>query len=237
MSAALKASNILLIITAALTALSLWMIFLWVPTEVNQGNVQRILYVHVPVAWGAMLGIIFLTIASIAYLRTRNEMWDRLAVATAETGVVFGGLMLITGMVWARPVWGVWWTGEAKLVTALILFFIYVAYLMFRAYFPPGEQRRRLAAIIGLIGAVDTPIIYYAANLWERAHPPVVVGPGADSESAFAGEFGITLFVSMMALTFLFIYIVKERLAVKETEDDLIEMSRRAGALDGAVSW
>ena len=230
-----RASNLLLIVTASLMAITLWMVFFWVPTEANQGNVQRILYIHVPVAWGAMLAILVVAGASLAYLRTKNELWDRIAVATAETGVVFGALMLITGMIWARPVWGVWWTGEAKLTTALILFFVYVAYLMFRAYFPPGAQRQRLAAIIALIGAVDSPIIYYAANLWSQAHPPAVIGPDSDSGSAFSGEFGLTLFVATMAFTFLFIYIAKERLAVRETEDTLIEISRTIGDAELAL--
>ncbi len=233
MSSILRASNLLLIITASLMAIMLWMVFFWVPTEANQGNVQRILYIHVPVAWGAMLAIIFVAGASFAYLRTKNEVWDRIAVATAETGVVFGALMLITGMFWARPVWGVWWTGEAKLTTALILFFVYVAYLMFRAYFPPGAQRQRLAAIIGLIGAIDSPIIYYAAQLWSQAHPPAVVGP--DSDGDFSGEFGLTLFVATMAFTFLFIYIARERFSIRETEDTLIEIRRSIGDAEPAI--
>jgi heme exporter protein C len=229
MSGIFRASNLLLIITTGLMALTLWMIFFWVPTESNQGNIQRILYIHVPVAWGSMLAIMFVAAASIIYLRTKNEVWDRIAVATAETGVVFGALMLITGMVWARPVWGVWWTGEAKLTTALILFFIYIAYLMFRAYFPPGAQRQRLAAIIGFIGAVDSPIIYYAANLWSQAHPPAVIGPSADGDSAFSSEFGMTLMVATLAFTMLFIYIAWERFAIRETEDALVEIKRTIG--------
>ena len=235
MNSVLRASNLLLISTATLFAITLWMIFFWVPTEVNQGNIQRILYIHVPVAWASMLAIIVVAAASLIYLRTKNEFWDRLAVSTAETGVVFGALMLLTGMIWARPVWGVWWTGEAKLTTALILFFIYIAYLMFRAYFPPGAQRQRLAAIIGLIGAIDTPIVYYAAELWSQAHPPTVVGPAADSDSAFSGEIGATLFMATMAFTFLFIYIVKERLATRETEDALSDLKRQALSAEPAV--
>jgi heme exporter protein C len=235
MSSIPRASNLLLIISAGLMAVTLWMVFIWVPTEANQGNVQRILYIHVPVAWGSMLAIFFVSGASFAYLRTKNELWDRIAVATAETGVVFGALMLITGMVWARPVWGVWWTGEAKLTTALILFFVYVAYLMFRAYFPPGTQRQRLAAIIALIGAIDTPIVYYAANLWSKAHPPTVISPGADADNAFSGDFGLTLLVAMMAFTFLFIYIAKERFATRETEDTLLEIRREIGDAEPAI--
>ena len=229
-----RASNLLLIITAGLVAITLWMVFIWVPTEVNQGNVQRILYIHVPVAWGAMLAILVVSGASLAYLRTKNELWDRIAVSTAETGVVFGALMLITGMIWARPVWGVWWTGEAKLTTALILFFVYIAYLMFRAYFPLGTQRQRLAAIIALIGAVDTPIVYYASILWSEAHPGAVVSPTRDADSAFSGEFGLTLFVATMAFTFLFIYIAKERFATRETEDTLLEIRRIVGDTEPA---
>jgi heme exporter protein C len=218
----------LLIVSAALMALTLWLIFLWVPTETNQGAVQRILYFHVPVAWGSMMAIFVVAGASFAYLWKKNEKWDRLAVSAAEVGVVYGALMLLSGMIWARPVWAVWWTGEAKLTTALILFFIYVAYLMFRAYFPPGTQRQRLSAIIGLIGAIDTPIIYFAANLWSQAHPPLVTGPAADEASALGSELGTVLLVSTLAFTFLFIFIVQHRYKIRSAEDDLVEIKRSA---------
>ena len=201
-------------------AFSLWMIFMWVPTEVNQGAIQRILYIHVPIAWVSMVAIVGVAGASILYLRNRNEMWDRLAISMAEIGVLFGGMMLITGMIWAKPVWGVWWTGEAKLTTALILFFIYVAYLMFRAYFPPGDQRMRLSAIIAIIGAIDTPIIYYGSNLWQEAHPPVVVGPVADDESAVAAKVGLTLLVAVIAFTMLFASLLTERLGLARLESE-----------------
>ncbi len=218
----------LLIVSAALMALTLWLIFLWVPTETNQGAVQRILYFHVPVAWGSMMAIFVVAGASFAYLWKKNEKWDRLAVSAAEVGVVYGALMLLSGMIWARPVWAVWWTGEAKLTTALILFFIYVAYLMFRAYFPPGTQRQRLSAIIGLIGAIDTPIIYFAANLWSQAHPPLVTGPAADEASALGSDLGTVLLVSTLAFTFLFIFMVQHRYKIRSAEDDLVEIKRSA---------
>ncbi|MCH7984206.1 MAG: cytochrome c biogenesis protein CcsA [Chloroflexi bacterium] len=218
------------IFTAALMGVTLWLIFIWVPTEINQGAVQRILYFHVPVAWGSMLGIFIVSGSSIMYLWKKNEKWDRLAVASAEVGVVFGGLMLLSGMIWARPVWAVWWTGEAKLTTALILFFIYVAYLMFRAYFPPGAQRQRLAAVIGLIGAVNTPIIYFAANLWSQAHPPIIIGPATDAESTLGSDLGIVLMASTLAFTFLFIYLVQVRYKIRRAEDDIVELKRASGA-------
>ena len=225
--------NALLAASAAFLALTLWMVFIWVPTETNQGAIQRALYVHVPIAWVAMVAIVAVAIFSVLYLITGRERWDRLGAATAETGVVFGALMLITGLVWARPVWGVWWTGEAKLTTALILFFVYVAYLMFRAYFPPGAQRRRLAAVIALIGAVDAPIIYWAANLWAEAHPPLIVGPARDADSALSADIGLTLLVGVIAFTLLFVVIVIERNRIRRAEDE-VEALRRTLQAAGA---
>jgi heme exporter protein C len=164
------------------------------------------------------------------YLLKKNETWDRLAVASAEVGLIFGGIMLLSGMIWARPVWAVWWTGEAKLTTALILFFIYVAYLMFRAYFPPGAQRQRLAAIIGVIGAIDTPIIYFAANLWSQAHPPLITGPAADSDSALGSDLGTVLLISTLAFSFVFIFMVQARYKIRKSEDDVVELKRSSSA-------
>ena len=218
--------NALLAAAAAFIALTMWMVFAWVPTETNQGAIQRALYVHVPIAWVSMVAIVAVAIFSVFYLVTGRERWDRLGAATAETGVVFGALMLITGIVWARPVWGVWWTGEAKLTTALILFFVYVAYLMFRAYFPPGTQRRRLAAVIALIGAIDAPIIYWAANLWAEAHPPLIVGPARDPDSALSADIGLTLLVGVIAFTLLFVVILVERYRIRRAEDDVTALRR-----------
>lgn len=214
---------------------ALWMMFRWVPTDVNQGAVQRILYLHVPVAWASMGAIVFVAFASVMYLRTRDARWDRRAVAVAEVGLVFGAVMLISGMIWARPVWLVWWTGEAKLTTALILFFIYVAYLLFRAYFPPGDQRRRIAAIIAIFGAIDTPIIYWASILFQESHPPAVIGPVADDESAVAAQVGLTLLVSTVAFTMLFISVVAERMATGRMEAQVEELrQQRADTLAAA---
>ena len=220
----IRAQTVLHVVTLIAVAFALWMMFLWVPTDINQGVVQRILYIHVPVAWVSMVAIVGVAVASLLYLRTKNERWDRLAVSMAEVGVIFGAIMLISGMIWAKPVWEVWWTGEAKLTTALILFFIYVAYLMFRAYFPAGDQRMRLAAIIAIIGAIDTPIIYYASVLWQEAHPPLVVGPVAEEENLVAAEIGLTLLVSVIAFTLLFISLLVTRLGLARVESEYEEL-------------
>ena len=225
----IRAQTVLHVATLVAMAFALWMMFVWVPTDINQGVVQRILYIHVPVAWVSMVAIIGVAVASVAYLITKRETWDRIAASMAEVGVMFGAIMLISGMVWAKPVWEVWWTGEAKLTTALILFFVYVAYLMFRAYFPPGDQRMRLSAIIAIIGAIDTPIIYYASVLWQEAHPPLVVGPVAEEENLVAGQIVLTLLVSVIAFTFLFFSLLTARLGLAKMENDHEVLKYRIG--------
>jgi heme exporter protein C len=226
--------NVFLAATLSMVVLTLWMVFIWVPTETNQGAIYRSLFFHVPLAWVSMVSIVGVAIASLAYLRFKDVRWDRLAVAMAETGIVCGALMLLSGMIWARPVWGVWWTGEAKLTTALIMFFIYVAYLMFRAYYPAGAQRQRLAAIIAVIGAIDSVIIYVAADLWQRAHPPLIIGPAAGKEGEFASEFGLTLLISVIAFTMIYAFVASERYRIRTAEDDITELRKRADALEGA---
>ena len=232
----IRAQTVLHVATLVAMAFALWMMFVWVPTDINQGVVQRILYIHVPVAWVSMVAIIGVAAASVTYLITRHETWDRIAASMAEVGVMFGAIMLISGMVWAKPVWEVWWTGEAKLTTALILFFVYVAYLMFRAYFPPGDQRMRLSAIIAIIGAIDTPIIYYASVLWQEAHPPLVVGPVAEEENLVAGQIVLTLLVSVIAFTFLFFSLLTARLGLAKMENDHEVLKYRIGHPEMSVS-
>ena len=208
----------LILISALLTFINIYLIFQWVPTEINQGAIQRILYLHVPLAWVSMLTIIIIAITSIIYLITKNIIWDHISVSLAEVGIVSAIGMLLSGIIWAKPVWGVWWTGEAKLTTALILFFIYCAYLMFRNYFPPGPLRERSAAVIAIIGAIDTPFIYYAAQIWEQNHPTIVIGPLATQESNLGGDLALTLLFSILTITLIFFLVVFQQTRFKILE-------------------
>ena len=110
----IRAQTVLHVATLVAMAFALWMMFVWVPTDINQGVVQRILYIHVPVAWVSMVAIIGVAAASVAYLITKRETWDRIAASMAEVGVMFGAIMLISGMVWAKPVWEVWWDRRSE---------------------------------------------------------------------------------------------------------------------------
>ena len=210
-----------MIVSAALMAVTLYMVFMWVPTEQNLGVSQRIFYFHVPLGWIGMLSIVVVAVASLMHLITGKEKWDSLAYATAELGVIFATLILVTGAIWARPVWGVWWTWDAKLTTTLVLWFIYVGYLMIRAHGPSGTQGKRYASVIALIGAIDSPIIYKATDWWRTAHPERNV------PSDLASEMLLTLLVAMVTFTVLYAYLLVERYSLRKSESDLDELHQR----------
>jgi heme exporter protein C len=150
------------------------------PTEATMGEVQRIFYYHVPSAWTAFLCFFANFVASIVYLLRRGKRADALAVATAEVGVVFCTVVLVTGPLWARPVWGIWWTWDARLTSTLILWLIYVSYLMLRK-FSSGGQAPVLAAALAVFGFIDVPIVYLSIRFFRTQHPQPVIGGGEGS--------------------------------------------------------
>ena len=202
-------------------ALTLYMVYFWVPTEQNLGISQRIFYFHVPLGWIGMVSIVIVAIASILHLYTGRQKWDDLAYSTAELGVIFASLILVTGAIWAKPVWGVWWTWDAKLTTTLVLWFIYVGYMMVRAYGPAGTQGRRFASVIALIGAIDAPIIYKATDWWRSAHPENNVPSDLNEQIA------LTLLVSVITFTVMYAYLLGERYSLRRSESDLDEIHQR----------
>ena len=221
--------NGLLAISAIMMALTLYLVFLWVPTELNLGVSQRIFYFHVPLGWLGMLSIVLVAVASLMHLATGKEKWDSLAYATAELGVVFASLILVTGVVWARGDLGWWWTWDAKLTTTLILWFIYVGYLMVRAYSPKGSQGARFGSVVALIGAIDAPIIYMATIWWRTAHPELNTGPLAEEgDSLGSTRIFLTLMVALVTFTFLYVCLLVERYSLRRTEaalDDLYKIA------------
>ncbi len=217
--------NGLLVASAALMLVTLYMVFLWVPTEVNLGVSQRIFYFHVPLGWLGMLSIIVVAVASIVHLINGSQWWDDLAYTTAEIGVIFASLILVTGVIWARGDLGWWWTWDAKLTTTLVLWFIYVGYLMVRAYAPKGSQSARFASVIALFGAIDAPIIYMATVWWSTAHPELNVGPVASEEDAIgSGKIYATLLVAVIAFTVLYIHLLVERFHLRRSESALDQL-------------
>ena len=203
-------------LSAVSMLVSLYMALLWAPTEITLGDSQRIFYIHIPLAWLGMLSVIILAIFSIAYLITRNIKWDNLAYSTAELGFILITLVLITGMIWSKAEWTVWWTWDPKLTTTVILWFIYLAYIMLRKYGPSDLRGASYGAVLGIIGAIDVPMIYMAANWWSSAHPELNIGPLSDQSSSVNSEMMMTLLVSLIAYTMLYIIILNEKYVVKK---------------------
>jgi heme exporter protein C len=216
----------LFVAAATMMAITLYLVFFWAPTDANLGVSQRILYLHVPVAMLGLFSIVVVAGASAVHLVTRREEWDGLAYSAAEVGVLLTSLAIVTGAMWAKPTWGIWWTWDPKLTLTLVLWFIYVGYLMLRAYGPKGSQGARYGAVVALIGAIDAPIVYYAAELWRTTHPTLVVGPAAES-GAMDSRMAAVLLVSIVAFVLLYGYVLVERYALRRTEAEADELYRR----------
>ncbi len=167
-------------LTVAALAFGLYQALVVAPTEQTMGTVQRIFYYHVPSAWTAFLLFFVNFLASAWYLIKRSPGSDAIAAATAEVGVVFCTIVLVTGPIWARPVWGIWWTWDARLTTTLVLWLIYVSYLVLRRY-ATGGQTPVLAAVLAIFGFVDVPIVYMTIRWFRTQHPSPVIAGGEGS--------------------------------------------------------
>jgi len=209
-------TKILLGVSTVLILAALYMVFIFVPTDAETGVVQRIFYFHVPLAWIAFLAFFIVFGCSIMYLWKRDKKWDVLASSSAEVGLVFTTLFLITGSIWARPVWGVWWTWDSRLTSSLILWLIYIAYFIVRSYISEEGQRARFAAIVGIIGFIDVPVIALAITLWKTQHPGPVI-----FEGGLVPEMVWTLLVSIAAFTALYFLLFIYRVLIKQDEDEL----------------
>ena len=212
-----------LALMAALWVANLYMIFVWTPTDQVMGVVQRIFYIHVPPLWMGFVAFLMVFIASAAYLFKGDAKWDHRAYAAAEAGVVFLSIGAIGGMIWAKPVWGVWWTWDPKLTTTFILWVTYMGYLMVRAYAPSTRQGARWAAIVGMVGFINVPIVYLAAVWWRTLHPGMVTGPLA-AGGALEPAMRVTLYFSVLVFALLFAYMVRERIAQRESQAAIEEL-------------
>ena len=200
-------------------AVSLVMTFFYAPIESEMGIVQKIFYFHVPLAWNAFLGFTIVFICSFRYLATRNSKWDARALAAAEVGVLFTTLVLITGPIWAKPAWGIWWTWDARLTLTFVLWLIYMGYLMLRRYIDSPERRAVLAAVVGIIGFADVPLVYFAIRWWRTQHPsPVLMG---GKNSGLDPKMATTLWVSTAAYLLLFAVLYRRRLGVENLKNEL----------------
>jgi len=179
------------------------------PREATQGNVQRIMYLHVPSVWVAYLAFVVVLVASIVYLVRRSETADRLAHASAEVGVLFTGLTIATGSIWGKPTWGTWWTWDARLTSVSILFVMYLGYLLLRGMIDDRERGARFAAVLGIVAAFNIPLVHFSVYWWRTLHqPPSLMKPGPGT---MPGIIVTALLVNFAAFTLLYCYFVTRR--------------------------
>ncbi len=212
----------------ALVALALFGLWGAPPDEV-QGDAARILYIHVPSAWLAYLAFGVTALASALYLwaRTRSAVWDRVAGASAELGVLFTALTLVLGALWGKPVWGVWWAWDARLVTTAVMFFLYLGYLALRRI--PGEPvaSGKRNAIAALIAFVDVPIVHFSVEWWRTLHQKATVfNPALNPK--IHGVMALTLWIGVLAFTLLYVYLLDVRYRLAALEEDLADRELEA---------
>lgn len=195
--------------------ISLVLIYGYAPMEKTMGMAQKIFYFHVPSAFMAFASFAVVFVASILYLKSKNDKYDRVASSAAEIGTLFALIVLLTGPIWARSAWGVWWTWEPRLTTTLILFLIFIGYLMLRNYGAIGEQMKKYSAVVGIVGFLDVPIVYTSINWWSpeaTAHPR-----GLELESSM--KFALTF--SFVTFSLLLLFLILKRIELERLRNQL----------------
>ncbi len=213
---------ILFWLSLALMVVTMYMVFVLAPTEKVMGFIQKIFYLMVPMGWLALLAFLIVFIGSILYLVKKENKWDILARSAAETGIVFTSLTLIVGSLWAKGFWGKWWIWEeARLTSTLVLWFIYLAYIMVRSLATEESQGSRFAAVVGIIGFVDIPIVVLATTLWRGQHPPMLVIKGDIDPTML-----LTLIISIIAFTILYFLILWQRVSLRNDEVEIEKLKK-----------
>lgn len=220
-------------IAALVTMATAFVVGLTVPPDAVQGDLQRIMYVHVPSAWLAYLSFLVTLTASIAYLVKRSLRWDQLAGASAEVGVVFTGLALATGMIWGKPVWGVWWTWDARLVLTAVMFFVYLGYLALRRSIDEPERRAARASVFGILAVLQIPLVHFSVVWWRGLHqPPTVLRPG---DPQIDGPLLGALLLGVFAFNVVYVALVARRWDLARQEDELRLRPASAAPVAGAA--
>lgn len=204
---------------AAIVAIALTYIraIFFTPLEALQGPAQKILYVHAPAAWVAFMAFGLVAIASILYLWLREDRLDRIAESSAEVGVVFTTVVLTTGPLWGKPIWGAYWTWDARLTLTLFLWFVYVGYIVLRGALEDRATRARYSAVLGILGALLIPFIHLSVYLFRTLHPqPILMKPSAPS---LPGEMLTTLLMSFASFTLLYVALLRARYRYAVTRD------------------
>jgi heme exporter protein C len=209
--------NLTALALATLAALLVgqWFIWAYAPVEETMGLVQKIFYVHMPLAWWALVSFFVVFCASIRHLMARSAGSDILAGAAAELGVLFSGLALVSGSIWGRAAWNVWWTWDPRLTTTLIMWFVYAGYLVLRGAGLAGERRAMVCAVLGVVAFLDVPLVFYSARIWRSVHPAVLASQGGGMEP----EMWHTVLVNLAAFGLLWLTLLVLRFGLGRAEE------------------
>ena len=215
--------TILDIVTVVLLVIATWMVFFYAPMEAVMGNVQRVFYFHVAAGWVGMLGFLVAAIAGIIYLVKGSRDWDIVSLSAVEIGMVFAFINVVTGAIWARPIWNTWWTWDPRLTTATIMLLIYAAYLLLRQGIEDPDRRARFGAVYAIIGFISVPLTFFSARLFRTIHP-VVIGsnqPGAEGTFDMTGLMLQTFLFSLLTFSLIFADLLWHRIRLGKLADQV----------------
>ena len=212
---------------AATTLAALYAAFLYAPTEATEGDVQRIFYMHVPAALTMYLAITIVFIASLLYLQSRDARWDEVAAAGGEVGLLFGTVVMISGPIWARPVWGTWWTWDARLTSFFIIWLIFVAYVMMRTYGGAADQVARFCAVLSILGFIGMPITHYSVQWWRTLHPEPKIMTEGGIGAGLPGPMLASIAIGLVAAFALFSVLFTLRLRLERQQRRVHELRRQ----------
>jgi heme exporter protein C len=213
-------------VTLILLAVATWMVLFYAPTEATMGPVQRVFYFHVAAGWVGMLSFLTAAIAGIAYLSTKRRNWDTIGLSAVEVGVAFIFITIISGSIWARPIWNTWWTWDPRLTTATVMQLIYLAYLMLRQGIEDPDRRARFGAVYTILGFVSVPLTFFSARLLRTIHPIVI----ATGDPSGEGTFNMTppmlqaFMFSLLTFSFIFITLFWHRIRLGKLYDQIEQL-------------
>ena len=204
-------------------ALALYMAFIGAPRETTMGDLQRIFYFHVPAAITGLTAFAINFVASLMYIIRKQRLWDNLAISAAEIGVMFLAMVLVTGPIWAKPVWFVWWTWSPRLTSSLILCLLYIAYLLIRNYIEDPDRKAMVSAVFGIVAFIDAPLVWFSIRWWRDIHPSPMLETGGLSPSMRPA-----LLICWAAFQVLLLYLLRRRFYLQSLHDELERLERQA---------
>ena len=211
------------VLSVVLLAFASYLVFFFAPMERVMGNVQRVFYFHVAAGWVGMVGFLVAVVAGIAYLVSADHKWDIIGMAGVEIGLVFSFVNIVTGSIWARPVWNTWWTWDPRLVTATIMELIYLAYLMLRQGIEDPDRRARFGAVYAIIGFISVPLSFLSIRIFRTIHPTLIGGndPGAQGSFDMTPDMRTTFFVALAVFTVIGIDLLWHRIRLGMFNDQV----------------